>query len=302
MICSPLDMSDIVIMSTQKTFVCTLHPLKGGEPKRYGSITPLMMLTKLTPMKLNAICFSALSLSMLAFPVQAFNLVFNGDFETITNTSGQPTTVGGQLTYNTLATGWTSTNSNNNAYNFIFGAGTADTTGVTGQYGNLKLWGAVTGSNNGLPASSPTGGNFLAADGAFQEGAISQTISGLTVGRIYAVGFWWAGAQQSGFTGDTTDQWKVTFGGQSQFTSVLNNVSKGFTGWQYQTFNFTANSTSSVLSFFAIGTPSGTPPFSLLDGVTVNEVPEPGMALPGVLLVGGVIGVRLTRKQPKKDA
>jgi hypothetical protein len=39
-----------------------------------------------------------------------------------------------------------------------------------------------------------------------------------------------------------------------------------------------------------------------LDGVTVNEVPEPGMALPGVLLVGGVIGVRLTRKQPKKDA
>jgi hypothetical protein len=217
--------------------------------------------------------FSALALSALAISAQA-DLVTNGSFELTTNGSGEFNSF-------TTPTGWAST-----GYNFIFASGTADTTGsYTPQYNtDLLLWGPNDGSNNGLTASSPDGGNFVGADGAFEQGAISQTINGLSAGQTYAVGFWWAGAQQKGFNGVNTEQWKVGFGGQSQSTAVANNASNGFTGWMYQTFDFTADNTSDILSFLAIGTPNGVPPFSLLDGVSVNAVPEPGSAAP--ILIG----------------
>ncbi|MBC7880411.1 MAG: PEP-CTERM sorting domain-containing protein [Anaerolineae bacterium] len=255
----------------------------------------------------SAIGIAAISLLTFSPSAQAFNLVFNGGFESITNLTGTTQTTGGQLGYNRLATGWTNASTTRDytgpAYNFVYGSGTADTTGVVGQYGTVKFWGPNSGSANGLPASSPTGGNFLAADGAFGEGAISQTISGLTVGKSYTLTFWWAGAQQTGFDGPTTDQWRVSLGSQTKFTSVLNNVNHGFTGWQFQTFNFTAESASSLLSFFAIGTPEGTPPFSLLDGVNLEEtpVPEPAMALPAVLLVSGLVAVRRIASKRKSD-
>ena len=140
----------------------------------------------------------------------------------------------------------------------------ADNGGVSGQYGNLQLWGPGNGSANGLTVS-PTGGNFLASDGAFQVGAISQTIHNLTVGQTYQVGFYWGGAQQEVFNGATKDQWTVSLGGQSQSTALVSLPSHGFTGWMYQTFNFTADASSDVLSFLAYGEPSGVPPFALLD-------------------------------------
>ena len=216
---------------------------------------------------------AAMALAALAISARA-DLVTNGSFEETTNGSGEFDSF-------TTPTGWAST-----GYNFIFASGTADTTGsYTPQYTEyLTLWGPNDGSVNGLPASSPDGGNFVAADGAFETGAISQTINGLSSGDTYAVGFWWAGAQQKGFNGVNTEQWKVGFGGQSQSTAVANNASNGFTGWMYQTFDFTADNTSDILSFLAIGTPNGVPPFSLLDGVSVNAVPEPGSAAP--ILIG----------------
>ena len=80
------------------------------------------------------------------------DLVTNGDFEEITNG-------GGQLGFNTNATDWTSATT---SYNFSFTPGSADTTGVTGQYGNLQLWGPNNGSANGLPATSQTAAISLA--------------------------------------------------------------------------------------------------------------------------------------------
>ena len=199
------------------------------------------------------------------------NLVTNGDFETTTALNGN-TTGEGQLGYNINATGWTISG----GYAFLFNPGTAATTGATGQYGNLQLWGPGDGSANGLPFASPTGGNFLALDGAFQQAPIQQTINNLIVGDHYTVSFYWAGAQQYNFTGPTTEQFDVTLGSQMQATAVVNDASKGFTGWTQTTFNYTATATSEVLSFLAQGTPGGEPPFSVLDGVDVeHNVPEP---------------------------
>ena len=60
----------------------------------------------------------------------------------------------------------------------------------------------------------------------------------------------------------------------------------------HESFTFTATSGSEALSFLAIGTPTGVPPFSLLDGVTmVAAVPEPetwALMLCGMGLIGAV--------------
>lgn len=250
-----------------------------------------------------ALLCGGLLLLTFSISAQASNLVTNGSFEITTNGPNYQFESSHSSKPYTTATGWTSTNNNHNAYNFIFAAGAADGSGATGQYGSLKLWGPGTGSNNGLPATSPDGGNFVAADGAFQNGAIHQTINGLTTGNSYDVSFWWAGAQQSGFTGATTEQWQVSLGGQTQSTVVLNNASHGFTGWQQTTLTFTADNTSDVLSFLAVGTPNGVPPFVLLDGVTLNAnspVPEPGtLALLGSGLLGGM-GLLRSKSRSKR--
>jgi len=223
------------------------------------------------------------------------DLIVNGGFEATTGS-----TTGGQLGYNVNATGWSTT-----GYNFLFTPGTADTTGTVGSDGALYLWGPGNGSANGLPATSPAGGNYVAADGAYEQGPITQTLSGLTVGAQYNVSFYYAGAQQHGYTGANTEQWQVSFGSSTQDTPVLNNASEGFTGWQSESFTFTADATSDVLAFLAIGTPpTGVPPFSLLDGVTANEVPPVPTPEPSSLIGGGLVllalggsAIRSFRKQ-----
>jgi hypothetical protein len=153
-----------------------------------------------------------------AMPSAAFagELITNGGFE---SNAGN-----GQLGNSTSATGW----SISGGYTFLFNAqgsttsGTsADNNGAFGQYGNLYLWGPGTGVSNGL-TTSPTGGAFIAQDSAFQSAAITQSISGLTVGQTYELSFDWAAAQQSGFNGPSFDQWQVSLGGQTQSTATYN--------------------------------------------------------------------------------
>ncbi len=93
------------------------------------------------------------------------------------------------------------------------------------------------------------------------------------------MGFWWAAAQQSSFTGVTTEKWQVSLGGNTQTTSTASNLSQGFSGWMHQTLTFTASSGSEALSFLSIGTPisPSEPPFALLADVSFDQTtPEPG--------------------------
>jgi PEP-CTERM motif-containing protein len=226
--------------------------------------------------------FGAIGLATFAISANAASLVTNGSFSTFTGASG------GQLGYNTTATGWSVPS---DSYTFLFTSGAQAGTGVTGQYGSLSLWGTIP--------NSPDGGAFIGADAPFQPGAISQTVGGLTVGAQYVLSFDWAAAQQTGFTGATDDWWTATLGGVSKTTSTESIASKGFSGWQTASFTFTANSTSELLSFLAgSDSTSGEPPFALLDGVSLTQVtstPEPGS---WTMLLGGLgllAGARFTR-------
>ncbi len=226
---------------------------------------------------LGAATLAAVSLGSAA---QATQFVTNGSFET--------TSLAASYKMNTTnVTGWSTT-----GYNFLFFPGTATTTGayVPEYKSQITLWGG-----NGFPASSPDGGNFIAADGAFGTAPITQTISGLTKGAKYNVSFDWAAAQQSGFSGVTTEQWQVSLGAATHSTAVKTNPNHGFTGWFSAVFTYTATGSSEVLSFLAQGTPQGQPPFSLLDGVSMTAVPEPGswtLLLLGLFAVGGTVWLR----------
>ncbi len=232
--------------------------------------------------------------SIAAGSAQATQLVTNGSFETLTNGYGKLGSV-------TNATGWTTS-----GYNFVFNSANA-TSGVPAGYGNLSLWGTGNGGVSTITAS-PDGGNFIGADGAFQVGAISQTITGLTAGQQYAVSFYMAAAQQYSYNGATTDYWTVGLGNTaltsntqagSQSTSIMDLASHDFSGWQYETMTFTATGTSDVLSFLATGTPSGVPPFALLDGVSMTAVPEPASV---AILATGMIGLGVVARRRRKAA
>ena len=79
--------------------------------------------------------------------------------------------------------------------------------------------------------------------------------------------------------------------------------SHGFSGWMYQSFSYTATSSSEVLSFFANGSPP-VPPFALLDGVTLNansSIPEPGTITLMATGLMGVIGAVRRYRLNKRD-
>jgi len=188
-------------------------------------------------------------------------------------------------------------------YNFVY---TPDASGDYNYSGSsLPLWNTSNGGVNSIPQPTGYTGNIIGADGAYQIGAISQSISGLTVGQNYTVSFYYAGAQQESFTGATTEAWTVGFGSApTQETPVLSNANQSFTGWYSDSLTFTATGTTYVLSFLADGTPDGKPPFSLLAGVDVEPVPtpEPSSIIGGGLVLLALGGSTLRKFRQQKQA
>jgi hypothetical protein len=213
--------------------------------------------------------FACLAASWAHIAYAQTNLVTNGSFAvTGGTTSFQFGTYGPYTPTETLA-GWASPN----GYNYVF---LPTSTTATGFYGAFSLWSSTSaGSPNTFNNAGPTGGNFAAADSDYGTQPITQTINNLTPGHTYQLSFAWAGAQQSGFTGATTDSFAVSLGGQTFNTATINLPNEGFSGWMNQTFNYTATSTSEVLSFLAAGAPA-VPPFALLANVQLVDAPEPG--------------------------
>jgi hypothetical protein len=229
-------------------------------------------------------------------PAFAADLITNGSFETNTGI--------GQLGFNTTATGWTvvpdSRNPGTATYGFIFGNSTAFGTGSPGSDGNVSLYGSSPANNTPQPDF------FYGEDTTFQSTLLEQTVSGLTPGKAYTLTFEWAAAQQTGFNGDTTDQWVATLGTQTQSTVVVTNPSGGFTGWMTATLHFTATDASELLTLDGVGTclagscgetESGAPPFALIDSVALNT-PEPSTW--AMMLLGfaglGYAGLRRRRQ------
>ena len=212
------------------------------------------------------------------------DLIVDGPFSSFTSPAGGEltTTAAGGYTGVTLSA-WSS-----GGYIFVFPSGNeGDGPDVASSFGtNFSLWGSNNGGLTTLTAP-PDGGDVVAADGAYRVGPLSQVVSGLTSGQTYAVSFEWAGAQQSGFNGATTESWTVSLGAPgltgvasasipgALTTPVVDDNSHSATPWMSQTFDFTATGASETLYFLATGTPNGVPPFSLLGDVTMTAVPVP---------------------------
>jgi len=219
----------------------------------------------------------------------ATNLVTNGDFSSGPASNTQfGAGFGGQT-----VTGWTGGATHPATdLQFYFVGGTQSTVSATNQYGDPNA--AFYPTFNTLSPNS--GGNFVGLDGDSQaQGEISQTLSGLIVGKTYTLTFDWAAAQLRNRTGATTEQLAVSFGGQTFNTGVLNVASGGFSGWNTVTMFFTPTATTQTLSFLSIGTPVGLPPIAALDSVVLT-VPEP--ATWAMMLVGfGGIGAMIRRRR-----
>jgi hypothetical protein len=120
--------------------------------------------------------------------------------------------------------------------------------------------------NSNVNSLSPDGGAFVGLDGdpGF-SGPLTQTITSLTIGDTYQLSFYWAGAELSNRTGYRTIQLTGSFGGDPFATPIYPNANPvgtpgSFSGWTLETFDFTANATSEVLSFLAVGRPQPTCP------------------------------------------
>ena len=260
-----------------------------------------------------AIAFAAAALIAGAPGAQAVtNLVTNGEFNSFTshganNQIASPSTTGSA----SVLSNWA-----NSGYTFDYtpGANPAANCAERGCGGPLSLWnstnGGVSSTTGGVVSSGNTtftavpggtGSNFIAVDPVYQSAApdLTQTISGLMVGGLYDLTFYYAGAQQTGFSGATTEGWTGSLGRSGFTTATINDASHGFTPWVQATFAFIATSASEVLSFTATGGPaSGDPPFALLADVSLTYAPEPATWAVMMAGFGGLaLAGRLVRRR-----
>uniref|UniRef100_Q01UL1 PEP-CTERM protein-sorting domain-containing protein n=1 Tax=Solibacter usitatus (strain Ellin6076) TaxID=234267 RepID=Q01UL1_SOLUE len=177
--------------------------------------------------------------------------------------------------------------------------GNPPSTQVTGGGYKFTLWQA--------PGPSLDKGNYFLADGGSSfSGALSQSVSGLTVGSLYKLTFWQAAGQENCLYDDgvncdppgnvnLTQDWQVTFGSTSLTSTTMSTPIHTSFAWNQQIMFFTATATTQVLTFLAQGTPNSAPPILMLDGVTLESAPEP--ATSALFALGlGLLAIPLGRR------
>lgn len=157
---------------------------------------------------------------------------------------------------------------------------------------NNPLGGNSWASLAAWPAPQTSSGQYyFQADGDYTSGVeamISQAITGLTVGASYQLSFdWGAGVCTVVPPCDASPPnsgWDISFGLDTDAVNSGPLSPQSFSGWQTYSKVFTATAMTQTLSFLSKGGPTGVPPMSLLDNVSVAEVPR----VPGPL---GILGV-----------
>lgn len=256
------------------------------------------------------LAIATLALGGVATAAQA-NLVSNGSFETFSNASNSGCSSSQQVVNgggSSNLTGWTTGDGgigglSGSSYTFVLNSS---------NYGNFTPMTQDNGgcSNIGLKptiTASPDGGNFVAADPAYESSllyTLSTTVTGLVVGTNYNITFYMGAGQQTGFTGASTDDWVVGLGstpgtGTSQTSPTISPGAGGaFSGWVSEEISLVAAATTEALWFLGQSTAAnGQPPFVLLDGISMTQssgsssVPEPpsyAIVMIGLLSLAGV--------------
>ena len=197
------------------------------------------------------------------------------------------------------------------------------TTGSSGSYTCVATGPTITASTTYCgsggdsfttsPGTVPGGYNgniFINDAGSPYSLTISQTITNLISGQAYALSFYYAGAQQTSFSGGSTDYWAVTTG--SVVTDTPNiTIGYGTAGgnqgigptdpWAQDTIDFIAIGSTEILSFLATGTGAGEPPFMMLADVAIFHVPEPASFIVYGAGLMGLAGLRRYRR-PRRAA
>jgi len=257
---------------------------------------------------------AAMGIALMATATAHASSVFTSNLSSITTPSGCTTcgaTSNFQLGYNGGAvTGITNTFYSTGVYgfNFVYSSpGSANSLGAFNQGGSQSI---KLDSNVVADPNDPTqdGGYFLALDSVYEASPIDISVATIA-GDTYTVTFDWAGTQQPGYSGPTSDFLTVALGGDTpDVTGSVTVATGGFTGcptipqpnsWCDVTDTFTAATTGTeTLSFLAGGTPVGVnqePAMTLLDNISVSQnttttppVPEPNSLM---LLSTGLLGL-----------
>ena len=251
---------------------------------------------------------ASLGLALVASAAQAsVNLVQNGNFSA--NTLPPP----GSLTpagasgaefdqhwnFNGSVTNWsTADGPSGSVYNLYFFGPNANSVDADTRYTSSEP--QHLNSN----FTGPIDGAFVGLDGdPVVNGYLEQSISGLVAGTTYELSFQWAGGELSNRVNYQTIQLTGDLGGSTFATGVYPNTAPAgspgsFSGWTLENFYITANSTSEVLRFLAVGTPAANlPPFALLDSVSLTAVPEPSTWAMLALGFGGLGAAAALRRR-----